>query len=338
MEKEISKDSNKLYLCHNDVESLYKLKELFKAMGLDINYDYSKGEAYIKINGSYYKMKKGNNCFYINKGDNLIGFSFATTSLMFNYGTIMDVIVTSGKDIKYLEYCQGKSLDNFEHPYTIYLSYVDGKVNQFFSDNRYIEFTEGNTINFKVAELIRQWELSFKHSIFEIPYYHEFGCGTKEKKIYNKQIQELGKIFIPTASLDLVDKFRGRKRNVIAADFECLYEDYEYFLKAHRKMDTTRLAFYDTFGGRTLVDPNLPENGAKYPDPKCLDFCMKIMTLDEAKKIYDSVVDEIKKDYAYRYIDSYFGELIESVKNYQEDGSSSTCSNDPIHFLELKNK
>jgi len=80
---------------------------------------------------------------------------------MFNYGTIMDVILAKGRDVKYLEYCQGKSLDNFEHPYTI---------------------------NFKVANLIRRRGIDFKHSIFEIPYYHEFGCGTNEEAIYTMTI------------------------------------------------------------------------------------------------------------------------------------------------------
>lgn len=338
-EKEIlNKSDKKLYKVNNVRESLYKLNELFDTMGLNINYDYEKSEAYIVLNGKSVKMKKGNNCFYIKTGNRLIGFSFATTHLMFNFGTIMDVIIASGKDVKYLEYCQGKSFDNFDHPYTIFLSYVDGKINQFFSDNRYIEFTEGNTINFKLAELIRDWKLDYKHSAFERPYYHEFGCGTKEERIFDDKIREIGKIYLPVSSLDLVDKRKGRKRNVIATDHECLYEDYEYYLKHHKDMDRTRLSFYDTFGGRTLVDPNLPENSARYPDEKCLDFSLKIITLDEARRVYEDVVRDIKLENAYKYLSLYFGELIESVRCYQNQGNPDKYETPPIHFLELKNK
>ena len=103
-------------------------------------------------------------------------------------------------------------------------------------------------------------------------------------------------------------------------------------------MDRTRLAFYDTFGGRTLVDPNLPENCARYPDEKCLDFSLKIITLDEARKVYEEVVQEIKQENAYKYLSSYFGELIESVRCYQNQGNPDRYENSPIHFLVLKNK
>lgn len=333
-----NKEKGHVYKVNNDRESLYKLNELFDTMGVNINYDFENSEAYIILNGQSTKMKKGSNCFYIKNGNELIGFSFATTNLMFNYGAIMDVIIASGKDVKYLEFCQGKSVDNFDHPYTIFLSYVDGKINQFYSDNRYIEFTQGNTINFKLAELIRLWELNFKHSIFERPYYHEFGCGTKEKRIFDKNIREVGKIFLPVSSLDLVDRYKGRKRSVIATECDCLYEDYEYFLKHHKSMDSTRLAFYDTFGGRVLVDPNKPENGARYPDERCLDFSLKIITLDEARKVYEDVVQEIKRENAYKYISFYFGELIESVRCYQSQGTKDCYEQPPIHFLELKNK
>lgn len=335
---EIINKDKRLYITRNVQESLYKLNELFNTLGLDIEYNYEKCEAYLNRNGKRVKMKKGNNCFYIESGSDLVGYSFRVTNLMFNYGTIMEVIVAKGRDVKYLEYCQGKSLDNFEHPYTIYLNYVGGKLAQFFCDNRYVEFTKGNTINFKIASLIRSWGIDFKHSIFEIPYYHEFGCGTKEESMYDDKLMKKGNIYLPVASLDLVNRFSGRKRAIIADMGSCMYEDYEYHLKPTKKMDTTRLAFYDTFGSKTLVDPNLLENRAQYPDQRCVDFAMKILSMDEAKRIYNEVIEEIKEENAYEYIYSYFGSLIDSVKSYQDDGKPDEYQGAPIHFLDYKKK
>ena len=333
LNEEITKLEKKIYKVNNDNESLFKLNELFNTMGLKIDFDYRKEEAYINIYGKSIKMKKGSDCFYIKILNKLIAFSFAPMNLMFNYGVIIDVIIATGKDIQYLEYCQGKSFDNFDHPYTIYLNYKNGKLNQFYSDNRYIEFTRGNTVNFKLAELIKSWDLDYKHSIFEHPYYHEFGCGTKEEKI-----REFGKIFLPTSSLDIVNKLKGRKKDVIVDRGQCLFEDYEYYLKPRRKMDCTRLAFYDSIPGHTIIEPNLPENGATYPDQKCLDFSLDIVSLEEARFIYEEVVNEIKNEEAYAYISSYFGQLIESVKCYQNKNNDNGGEEPPIHFLELKNK
>ncbi len=50
---------------------------------------------------------------------------------------------------------------------------------------------------------------------------------------------------------------------------------------------------------------------------------MKILPIDEAKKIYGEVIEELKNENAYEYIYSYFGDLIDSVKRYQDDGAST---------------
>lgn len=55
---EIINKDKRLYITRNVQESLYKLNELFNTLGLDIEYNYEKCEAYLNRNGKRVKMKK----------------------------------------------------------------------------------------------------------------------------------------------------------------------------------------------------------------------------------------------------------------------------------------
>ena len=60
---------------------------------------------------------------------------------------------------------------------------------------------------------------------------------TRKLYIYDDNIMKKGNIYLPVVSLDLVNRFSGRKRAIIADMGSCMYDDFEYHLKPLKKIE-----------------------------------------------------------------------------------------------------
>lgn len=335
--EELSNINNrKVYKLNNLNDALFKLDELFKSFGLDIDFNYEESKAFIRSNGKEKKMKKGDEAYYIELDKSLIGFSFRTMSSFFNYGAIIDIIVSKGNDLKYIKFCQGGSFDGFDKPYVIYASYVNGVINQVFSDGLFFEVTNGNTINFLLAKLMKEWGLSLSRHFPIKLNYNAFGCGVKGERLRIAEYPDIHNLYLPTASLDIINNLKGHEFITYVDHGYSAYGEYTYNLKPHLKIDDTRLAYYSKFGTSTIVDPNSPNNVVKFPDERINEFSLSIITKDEAKELYDKVIEEMKEERAYAYLVNYYGKLIRSIKACQNGESTGTYVEPTIQSLELK--
>ena len=298
----------------SDQEFICKIHELATLFGFD--FEINANETFIIVNGKRLKMEVSpKDFFYIENNNYKICFNQMFAQRLLETSCLIEIYVTNGKDRTYCKYDQelypAPSGTTLELPNFTFCEYSNGKTHTFFSNMHQLETIESDALinpiydkmllfeNAKLANSNKQVNSNFTRFLF--------GVNSEIKKHY-----------APLVQLDMIRKKLGHSFKLFCSEFSITYSEWLDVYKYNPSKTFYSIPCMDKIYSKALKSECEFLTGLTLPK-KYADRLLSIVRRRESVDCVNNTINYFSNSIVWPYISNYYLDLIEYVKNLQND-------------------